>query len=265
MRVETLAPDPRLAHIVERYHARTATLGSERALIPLPARTDVLIEFYFTLPHLVEHRATGRRDRAPRSVGVGPQSFQAATLILTGDIDVFTVRLRPTALYELFGVPMPHLTNGAVDLADLLGPQPARELHERLAEAGGFRERAQLMDLALLPRLRSGRPGLVATAAERLRRTHGAQSVEDLARSAGQSERQFRRLFTTQIGIAPKLYGRIVRLTAALDAKATAPQTSWTEIAHTFGWFDQAHLDKDFRALAGASPSAFARPAAARG
>ena len=264
MRVETLAPDPRLAHLVRRYQARRAALHGEVVRIPLPARTDVLMEFYFSQPHLVEHRATGRRERAAWSVGVGPQSFQAATLILSGAVDVFTAHLRPTALHTLFGVPMPHLTDGAVEMEHLLGPRPARDLHERLAEARGFPERARVMDLALLPLVRPARVDVAAAAAERLRRTHGAEPVERLARAAGLSERQFRRLFITRVGIAPKLYGRIVRLTAALEAKAAEPQTSWTELAHTFGWFDQAHLDKDFRALAGASPSAFVRPAPAR-
>jgi hypothetical protein len=32
---------------------------------------------------------------------------------------------------------------------------------------------------------------------------------------------------------------------------------SWAEIAQDFGYFDQAHLDKDFLDLADASPTAF--------
>lgn len=265
MRVETLAPDPRLSHLVQRYQSRLAHLGDGMIRLPLPARPDVLIEFYFTRPHLVEDRSTGRRERTGWAVGVGPQSFQAATLLLSGEIDCFTAHLRPTALHTMFGVAMPGLTDGAVDAAHLFGPRAARELHERLAEADGFYGRARLMDLTLLARAPSAQADVVAAAAEKLRRTDGLARVDDLAQAADLSPRHFRRRFVEQVGMTPKLYARVVRFKAALDAKTAAPRTSWTEIAHTFGWFDQAHLDKDFRAFAGASPSAFVRAPPPRG
>ena len=42
-----------------------------------------------------------------------------------------------------------------------------------------------------------------------------------------------------------------------IAAEAADPARSWADVAHAFGWFDQAHMDKDFHALAGAAPSAF--------
>ncbi|WP_217430236.1 helix-turn-helix domain-containing protein, partial [Sphingomonas bacterium] len=96
-----------------------------------------------------------------------------------------------------------------------------------------------------------------AAAAERMRRVAGRGETAALIPPDTVSPRQFRRLFERQVGMAPKRYARIIRLGAALAAKSAAPERSWTDIAHDFGWFDQAHLDKDFRALAGSIPSAY--------
>ncbi len=53
----------------------------------------------------------------------------------------------------------------------------------------------------------------------------------------------------------PKAYARIVRFSKAYRLHETFPQLSWTEIAHTAGYFDQMHLIKDFKEFAGVNPS----------
>lgn len=259
MRIETHPADPRLHSAVVCYQSRTADLAGRDVKVPLPARTDVILEFYFTAPHLVEIQKTGERDHAPWSVAVGMQTFRRVDLVLSGRLDVFTVRLRPTGLHQIFGMPMTHFTDAAVEAEHLFGFSEASSLHQRLEAAKSLAGRAAIMDRALLSHLRPRPPSLLATAIHRLRASHGGASLRDLEKESGLSARQFRRAFKAEVGASPKLYGRIVRLNAAVDAKLAAPATSWTEIAHEYGWFDQAHLDKDFAALAGASPTEFVR------
>jgi hypothetical protein len=57
------------------------------------------------------------------------------------------------------------------------------------------------------------------------------------------------------VGVPPKTYARIVRLNVAIAAKVARPESTWSQIAQCAGYFDEAHLDKDFLALADASPS----------
>jgi len=257
MLVEHHAPDSRLRALVSVYQARTAEIARE-VRVPLPARTEAILEFYFTKPHLIEIQKTGARERAPWSVVVGPQTWRRVDLLLSGRLDVFTVRFRPTGLYRLFGLPMSALTNLAVEAEHLFGPRGAKELHERLEAASTLAARCAVMDAALLAR--EGHSQLhdpIAKAASRMQMAQGETSLRALGADSGLSARQFRRQFKMQIGMAPKLYGRIVRLNAALDVKARQPSVTWTQIAHEFGWHDQAHLDKDFLDLAGASPTAF--------
>ena len=227
----------------------------------MPARTDVLLEFYFTAPHLIELQATRALERAPGVAAVGPQTFRRVDLILSGRMDIFTIHFVATGLHTLLGVPMTELTDAGLDAAALFGGQLIQNLHGRLADAPDFGTRARIADGFLCARLADHRPSAasetVRNALLRLGRTAGADPTRTLANEVGLSDRQFRRVFAQQVGMAPKKYARIVRLEAALAVRKATPDKSWTDIAHDCGWFDQAHMDKDFLALAGAPPSRF--------
>jgi transcriptional regulator GlxA family with amidase domain len=75
-----------------------------------------------------------------------------------------------------------------------------------------------------------------------------------LADGAGLSARHFARRFIEHAGVSPKLFARIVRFQAAIETKALSTGTSWTKIAHNFGYYDQMHMIHDFEQLAGGSP-----------
>ncbi len=52
----------------------------------------------------------------------------------------------------------------------------------------------------------------------------------------------------------PKLFARIVRFESALEYKARFDTKLWTEVAHTFGYYDQMHMVHDFADLGGSTP-----------
>ena len=117
---------------VAAYQMRTADLGAGQLHVPLPARTNVILEFYFSTPHLIDVQKTGERDRAPWAVAVGPQTFRRVDLIMSGAVEVFTVQFLPTGLSRIFGIPMSTLTNEAITADHLFRPRGANELHCRL-------------------------------------------------------------------------------------------------------------------------------------
>jgi transcriptional regulator GlxA family with amidase domain len=78
------------------------------------------------------------------------------------------------------------------------------------------------------------------------------------------SVRQFERLSHERLGLPPKTYSRMIRFSHAYKCKEIAPHTSWTEIAHRCGYFDQAHLARDFRFFAGHSPGGLTPEAVAQ-
>ena len=53
----------------------------------------------------------------------------------------------------------------------------------------------------------------------------------------------------------PKLFARIARFEAALDGKARFAASSWTDVAHKFGYYDQMHMVHDFAEFTGETPT----------
>lgn len=64
--------------------------------------------------------------------------------------------------------------------------------------------------------------------------------------------------FTTAVGLTPKRYGRILRFHRAA-ALARDGGVAWARVAHECGYYDQAHLIRDFRELAEVTPSELVR------
>ena len=92
------------------------------------------------------------------------------------------IDLTPLGAFMLFGLPMGELTNRAVELGDVLGPDGAR-LPERLHEASGWPARFAILDELFVDRFaraRSTSPD-VAWAWRRLREADGRLRVSELA------------------------------------------------------------------------------------
>ncbi|WP_242910102.1 helix-turn-helix domain-containing protein [Actinomadura terrae] len=163
--------------------------------------------------------------------------------------------LTPLGAYTLFGVPMARVTNTAVELPDLLGPGAAR-LVERLGAAAGWADRFDLLDGFLLGRLDAG-PAPdpeVARAWDLLARSRGRAPVARLADDVGWSRKHLTHRFREQAGLPPKVMGRVLRFQSAVEMMRTG-DAGLADIAFACGYYDQAHLNREVRALAGCSPT----------
>jgi len=166
------------------------------------------------------------------------------------------VRLTPLGTHMLLGVPMHELADRVVALEDVLGRGGA-ELPERLHAAGSWPERFALLDRLLARRLEQARrpDAGVEHSWWRLVQTHGAASVEALADEVGWSRRHLFARFRDHTGLPPKVFARILRFQRAATLMADAGGPSLCEIALDCGYYDQAHLNRDFRAFAGRTPT----------
>ena len=97
----------------------------------------------------------------------------------------------------------------------------------------------------------------MAWAFDRITATGGRAKVASIAERIGWSRKHLARRFTDEIGLGPKSVSRIVRLSRAIVAARTGSD-GWADIAADCGYADQAHLVREFRALAGTSPTTWA-------
>jgi transcriptional regulator GlxA family with amidase domain len=73
----------------------------------------------------------------------------------------------------------------------------------------------------------------------------------------GWSHRRLIARFRDQIGLAPKTFARVIRFDRAVRQLRTATSRSFAEIAFDCGYFDQAHMNREFREFAGTTPGTF--------
>jgi AraC-like DNA-binding protein len=192
--------------------------------------------------------------------------------------------MRPLGARVLLGLPAGELANADVPAETVLGGICA-EWHDRVRQAASWRERFEVMDELLL-RLAGAQPagppfaangaaqGAVPSAAQgtapgvppevswawhQLIRSGGATRVSALAAETGWSSRHLTSRFRAEIGLTPKAAARVIRFTRARQLLArqvaAGAQRRLADLAVTCGYFDQAHLAREFRALAGIPPS----------
>jgi len=164
----------------------------------------------------------------------------------------------------ILGVPLHELQDQHVCIDDIWGVRAA-ELRERLAVAAGPRAAIDILERDLIARMH--RPWLLHPAVAQAlrpaligRASHEALRVTDIQKQSGYSPRHFIELFRSSVGLAPKQFYRIQRFSAAL-ARIARGNVALADVAIASGYADQAHLSREFRELAGVSPSAY-RPQA---
>lgn len=76
-----------------------------------------------------------------------------------------------------------------------------------------------------------------------------AGTVEDMVRTTGMAPRTLQRWFARQVGLPPRSYLRLLRFHKAFEQ--VPAQDSLADHAAAQGYADQAHMARDFRAMAG--------------
>jgi AraC-like DNA-binding protein len=222
-------------------------IASVRGESSLRAREVPLVRLPTCDAQLVVHVTP---QGAIEASAAGPSTFAKYRLIVPGPFYVQLV-LKPGASRAVFGVPLHELADRVVDLEDLWGAR-AHEVIERVAP---LRDRPQAAVLALedllAERMRAEvRGARIARRAAELLRAAPA-NVRRLAGNLGVSERSLRQTFLDHVGTAPKRFARIARVRRAVD---DAGRTSWARLAAEHDFYDQPHLNAEFRALLGVSP-----------
>lgn len=84
-----------------------------------------------------------------------------------------------------------------------------------------------------------------------------SRSVADIAASLGITHGHLDRQFTQQVGLSPRTLARILRMRGLLEHIDVYASVGWAEKAVELGWFDQAHLIRDFKRHTGVTPSEY--------
>ncbi|HXV76032.1 MAG TPA: DUF6597 domain-containing transcriptional factor [Candidatus Polarisedimenticolaceae bacterium] len=184
------------------------------------------------------------------------------------------IRFRPGGALPFLGFAVESITGAVEPLDDVLGVVTA-SLRDRLLEARTTAGKMAAVEGWLLDRAagRLERNPVVEFLADRLFAPAGIR-ISNLVAEIGYSQRHVLALFRKWVGLTPKQYGRIRRFQQVLadvshgangpDAMAAYPspltrltEPEWVDLALRHGYYDQAHLIRDFNEFAGLSPGAY--------
>ncbi|MET8305391.1 AraC family transcriptional regulator [Micromonospora sp. NPDC005173] len=184
--------------------------------------------------------------------GVGRHLFRT-TLVGTGR--VCGIQFRPGGFHPFWRRPVAELTGRRLPL-----PTGRLALPDGRVCAGTDDERRRALDALLTTWAPEPDPAAeeAVRLAEAIRTDRAVLRVDDFAARHDVPVRRLQRLFTEYVGVGPKWVIRRYRLQEAVEQAAGGP-LNWAGLAADLGYSDQAHLVRDFTAVAGVSPAAYAR------
>jgi AraC-like DNA-binding protein len=271
----TALPAPGLRPLIGRYSGyRQAGLAPARHRgMPAPYLTVI-----FTIDEpleIAEHpdpaQAGGQFDTLAGGLHTAP-----ALITHDGRQSGIQVALSPLGARAILGLPAGELASIDVEGSAVLGPLAA-QVQDRIRAAATWPERFAAVDELLWSRAcaspamarataadlaRGPGPGVspeVGCAWRRLMRTGGQTSVAALAAETGWSDRHLRSRFRAETGLTPKAAARVIRFERAwrllIRQDQAGRRPSLADLAVQCGYYDQAHLDREFRGLAGCPPT----------
>jgi AraC-like DNA-binding protein len=213
--------------------------------------------------HIAEHPDAAQAPQWYDTL-VGGLHTRPALITHEGAQSGLQLSLSPLGARALLGVPAGELASLDLHGQEVLG-EFALHVQDRVRTATSWGERFALLDELLGARLaEAGSPAVasrvrpdVEYAWGRIVSSGGDIAVHALAREVACSPRHLGELFDREIGLSPKEACRVVRFDRARRRLQRGWSGSLADLAAGCGYYDQPHLNRDFRRMAGAAPLAW--------
>jgi AraC-like DNA-binding protein len=255
----TALPAPRLRPFIDRYVGYRLLGFPPGRHRGLPSRH---LTFIVSIGPAIDVAEQSDTRQAPDSYRCVVGGLQAGPALIhhDGNQEGVAIELTPLGSRALLGVPSRALWNLGVECSDVVGPT-GQELWERLQGPASWAHRFAVCDEVLSRLVAAGETvvaGELGHAWRELVRTGGTVAVGQLATDVGWTRQHLARRFDAEFGLRPKLAARIVRFERARRMLQSTPSyVTIAQVAATCGYYDQAHLNRDFAELAECSPTAW--------
>jgi len=248
MTYSQVAPGPVVGRFVECLWTMEESSGAVQRIVP-----DGYPVLVLNLLSPFESFHDGRWTTQPVCFFAG-QTTGPLLIRSRGSARILGVGFLPDGATGLLGVPIDELTDRIVPL-DELSPLLWHELQRVCEPAPLIRQLARLQQVLYRFAVKEHSDDrLISHAVGQIIGTAGRLDVGTLAGHLGISSRQFERRFRNRVGLAPKLFSRIQRFQSVFHALER--RQNWADAAIDCGYYDQAHLIRDFRHFAGEAPAA---------
>lgn len=256
MEYREVPPSPELAEQIECFWLLTGTgaSGESEAQRVLPdGCPELIFNFGDPFQRLLEN---GRTEKQGRALVAG-QLERAIRIRPTGAVRLLGLRFRPGGAHRFLGFPQNELTGRIQELEAVAGMW-ARPLISEVLDARTRGEAKAALERVLVRRRRERTEAEqgVEKAVDAILASGGMVLPGRLAEAMGISGRQLARRFERVVGLGPKRFCRIIRFQQVFRRVERGERVSWAAVAAECGYYDQAHLIKDFKEFSGETPPA---------
>lgn len=176
-----------------------------------------------------------------------------------GKTTIAIVLFQPFGFFGITGIHSSKYINDFEDSYLIFGKE-ILELKERLQLSSSSREVINYFNSFFIKKLNESNFVLNPYLMNTLQLAHqrkGNIAVNELCAQIGVKERKLQRLFSEQIGVSPKKYIRNIKLHSFLGLLKYKSHSSLTQLSLEAGYYDQAHLIKEFKKTVGFNPSTY--------
>jgi AraC-like DNA-binding protein len=167
------------------------------------------------------------------------------------------VHFKPWGLSPFVDPPATELRNRWAPV-DAVWQRSLDRIRNQIGDAASATETLRLLESELRSRFHEARRrglDLVVRTGRRLETCNGAVPVALLADAAGVSGNHLAAQFKAHVGVPPKRMARIYRFAQLMLSVDARRPVDWSVLAQTAGYFDQAHLSREFKDFTGHTPT----------
>ncbi|HEX2608259.1 MAG TPA: helix-turn-helix domain-containing protein [Flavisolibacter sp.] len=188
---------------------------------------------------------------------ISGQSIYSYKLFFNGVINLAGIVLKPAALASLFHHPTYQYTEERITLREVFKPSVVEKLSDQLAQVGDDNEKAKLLEGFLT--IQCGQPQLddIDRVANLIVERNGMIDVSELLKEVFMSRRNFERKFFKKVGLSPKYYARLRRISFVMNAIAGKKKADWSHLFSECEFYDQSHFIRDFVEFTGRTPQQY--------
>ncbi len=190
---------------------------------------------------------------------ISGQSIYSYKLFLKGNISIAGIVLKPTALASLFQLPTYEYTEERIALNSVFKSSVGDALAQAIQLAADGNDKVKLLEEFVLYYHHQNKPTQdnIDFAANTIIEKNGMIHIPNLMKEVFMSRRNFERRFFKKVGLSPKYYARIMRMSYLFNLIAGKKKVDWASIFSQCEFYDQSHFIKDFIEFTGRSPQQY--------
>ncbi len=250
IKVKKILPDAILQQYVDSYIFREVDTDGITVKKIIPPNHVTSLDFFMGVPFNTIDIRTKAEIPYKMAAIRGCRTTAKYVIEYNKPYSVFSVKFKSTGLFSLLGIEMHKFTDADIDCYSIKLPFDIGHVYQKIAQSTDIDEQVNIVESFLV--------NVLSKKENKSRLSGFIENANDIeAQPIYLSQRQQERLFLKEVGMSPKHFNCLKRFSSLIKAKKQNKDLSWTSLAHEYGYFDQAHLIKDFRAFLGMAPTSF--------